>query len=355
MKKTKLFLLTSIIFCLATQIYCENTQDSSYANSIIKKIEKSTVSETEKIITNAIGKTKSVVEKYKLHVYLAKCYEENSNLEKAAEQYKIAATFSTNKKNDALLSLSRVELQLGNFENAQNCIEKVLLTSQIQNEIDTARFYSAITQLQKGNKNEAISLLQTYSESMQRGSIQRKVLFLLWYITDDDKTKKQLLSDYPKTNEALVAEGKIELLMKPFWLFMPRTSVEKQEAPKEEKTEITVENFSTTNIQQNTDEVKSITQNSDNKKLQTENSKTENKTSTKFEDIKFQQVGFFKTESYAQELVSELKEKKFSPEIRKTTRPSGITYYAVIISEDKEGNTGKRLRHEGYECAPLFE
>ena len=350
MQQSKFFLFFSIILCLTTHLFCEDTKASSYSNSIIDKLSKSTISETEKTITEAVDKTNSVVEKFKLHNFLAKCYEENSNFEKAAEQYKIASSFSTNKKNESLLSLSRVELQLGNFEEAQSYTEKVLLTSQNQNELNTARFYSAIAELQKGNKADAITLLQTYSETMQKGSVQRKVLFLLWYITDDAKTKNQLLSDYPNTNEALLAQGKIELLLKPFWLFLPRTSVENQKAPQEDSatTIATASNATATKTETSTTASNATASN-------TSTVATASTSSTKYEDIKFQQVGFFKTESYAKELVSELKEKKFSPQIRTTTRKSGITYYAVIIPEDKEGNTGKRLRHEGYECAPLFE
>ena len=49
-----------------------------------------------------------------------------------------------------------------------------------------------------------------------------------------------------------------------------------------------------------------------------------------------------------------VKEKGFKPYITEETRPSGTTYYIVVVDENAKGNIGDQLRSAGFECYPIF-
>ena len=72
------------------------------------------------------------------------------------------------------------------------------------------------------------------------------------------------------------------------------------------------------------------------------------------EKIKKQQLGLFKSRDNAQGLCDKLKEKGFKPYITEETRPSGTTYYIVVVDENSKGNIGDQLRSAGFECYPIF-
>jgi cell division protein FtsN len=63
----------------------------------------------------------------------------------------------------------------------------------------------------------------------------------------------------------------------------------------------------------------------------------------------WQQVGFYRSREYAEELVLRLKQKGFEPVIRSETRPSGTVYHAVLVPEDSGRTMGARLKDAGFE------
>ncbi|MGP1438719.1 MAG: SPOR domain-containing protein [Treponema sp.] len=67
------------------------------------------------------------------------------------------------------------------------------------------------------------------------------------------------------------------------------------------------------------------------------------------------QIGFFKNKEYANSQAKKLSEKGYVVEIKEEKRESGTLYFAVFVIEKENGNTGARLKNEGYETFPIFE
>ena len=52
--------------------------------------------------------------------------------------------------------------------------------------------------------------------------------------------------------------------------------------------------------------------------------------------------------------MEQLKKKGFAARITTEKRPSGTTYYLVIVDENKDGTMGKELRNAGFECYGVY-
>ena len=59
--------------------------------------------------------------------------------------------------------------------------------------------------------------------------------------------------------------------------------------------------------------------------------------------------------SFVEDSVKKLKEKGFVAKITSEIRPSGTTYYLVIVDENSDNSMGDELRTAGFECYPIFE
>jgi hypothetical protein len=67
-----------------------------------------------------------------------------------------------------------------------------------------------------------------------------------------------------------------------------------------------------------------------------------------------QQLGLFREKGNAMALVQQLKEKGFTASVTSEKRPSGTTYFIVVVSENASGSMGDQLRSAGFECYPVF-
>ena len=63
----------------------------------------------------------------------------------------------------------------------------------------------------------------------------------------------------------------------------------------------------------------------------------------------WQQVGFFRNREYADELVAKLDKLGFHPVVRTETRPSGNSYYVVLVPEDRSRTAEGKLKDAGFE------
>ena len=69
---------------------------------------------------------------------------------------------------------------------------------------------------------------------------------------------------------------------------------------------------------------------------------------------KRQQVGLFGKKENALSMVERLKEKGFTSYIEQEKRPSGNTYFIVIVDENAEENMGMLLKTSGFDCYPVY-
>ena len=79
-----------------------------------------------------------------------------------------------------------------------------------------------------------------------------------------------------------------------------------------------------------------------------------NKEKLNQEKIYTYQLGFFSSKENAQRLVDRVAEKNISAQIKEEVRPSGNTYFAVIV-KSKDSEIGSKIKNNGFECYPVFE
>ena len=168
-------------------------------------------------------------------------------------------------------------------------------------------------------------------------SVKKEILFTLWYITLEEKYITTLQNEFPNSLECAMAQGKVDLSPLPFWYFSPRNEVS---IKSETKIEPTTEKI---------DEKLSLPET----KVET---KDEPKKEEKLNQEKFYtyQLGFFSSKENAQRLVDRVAEKNISAQIKEEVRPSGNTYFAVIV-KSKDSEIGSKIKNNGFECYPVFE
>ena len=195
---------------------------------------------------------------------------------------------------------------------------------------------------------EPIALLKTYASLDSMRPVAPAVLLTLWHISGEQAYADTLKKSYPASPEAAVVKGMIQQLPQPFWYFVPRIG---SAIPEVEQEPVT--------YQQSTDEknASSPVKSSENTKTNSvaaDKSEEKSSESEKIEKPLYQQLGLFKDENNAKGLVDRLKKKGFSARITTEKRPSGTTYYIVVVDENKNGTMGNELRNAGFECYGVY-
>ena len=173
---------------------------------------------------------------------------------------------------------------------------------------------------------EPLALLKTYATLPSMRPVAPTVLLTLWHVSGEQAFADTLKKEFPSSPEAAVVKGAIQQLPAPFWYFVPRKGSAVPEVDQEPVT-----------YQQSADESATRT------------------AGGKVERVRYQQLGLFRDENNAKGLVERLKQKGFTATITTETRPSGTTYYLVVVAENKSGTMGSELRNAGFECYPVFE
>ncbi|MDR3284972.1 MAG: SPOR domain-containing protein [Treponema sp.] len=281
-------------------------------------------------VEKAAEAASSVDDRRALYAFLGSLQEQSGNYTNAAQSYAIAAGISANtpqgmpavSAEQLFINAIRCALSAGDFVTAEN-----YLASRVRSSTDpvisaSVRLYSVWSQLCQAASDSALKepleTLRGYSSSPVMESVRPAALLSLWYLDGDQKSADALLKDYPQSPEAAIVSGKAAMLPAPFWFFFPR----KGEAVAAPKAEMPPE--------------AAISGNSGTRAAR-------------------QQVGLFRGETNAKQLVSELAARGFKGDIQTETRSSGVTYYIVSVAENARGTVGPALRAAGYDCYPVYE
>ena len=161
-----------------------------------------------------------------------------------------------------------------------------------------------------------IQILKGYSKNERFAPFKASILFTLWFISNDKEAENIILKQYPKTMEAMLVKGDVIILPTTFWYLLPSNKVYYDE-------EITLPSLDSS--------------------------------STKISVPVAYQIGFFKNKENANTQAKKFETQGYVVEIREEKRESGTLYFAVFVIEKDNGNTGIRLKNEGYETFPIFE
>jgi cell division septation protein DedD len=245
----------------------------------------------------------------------------------AAEAYQQAAFASGDAGDDALvLDSVRCFLSAGEAGSADALLAPLLKWKPSPQ----ASLYDAWVRLCRGQIDSAAVMLRSWVPRSDMVGVRPLVLLTLWWAMDDENAGKLLTTEFPSSPEASIVRVEAVLLPGAFWYFLPRplSADAGNAAP------------AVTPPVQTADKTAANTPSADD----TDNGKA-----------LWQQIGFFRNEAYAQDLMTKLRQAGFIPEILRQPRPSGTVYLAVVVRENTAGTIGTELKNSGFECFPIFE
>lgn len=164
--------------------------------------------------------------------------------------------------------------------------------------------------------DSVIHTLKVYSKSSIYAPFKASILFTLWFISNNKEAENIILREYPKSMEAMLVKGDVIILPTTFWYLLPSNKTYYDE-------EVSLPSLDSS--------------------------------STKISTPIAYQIGFFKNKEYATAQAKKLISQGYVVEIREEKRESGTIYFAVFVIEKERGNTGLKLKNEGYETFPIFE
>ena len=306
------------------------------AKDVVKEAEKKeSIEESLSYVKNQIVKTTVLSEKRSLYIFLGNMQEQLAYYDDAKKSYASAAGISAanaegmQKKSNEQLVLDAVRCALcqGDYETAHAYLNSSIRNSKdnlVQSYTKLYTQWAALCSVEsKEDLAEPVEILKAYSKVDSMKELRPAILLTLWYVTGENQYSKEITKSFPKSTEAAIVNGDVQLLPTPFWFFVPKLG----------------------EVEQGIGSI--VIQNAESeKKLASEPKKVIQSSS---EIIKLQ-LGLFRTEKNAKLLVEELKSKGFDCYVTTEKRASGTTYYIVLIHENKERTLADKLRSSGYEC-----
>lgn len=334
MKKIISFLiLVNLFFCLSAAELTARFVTGEAAK-------KDSLEESLSYLKDQVAKMNLPAEKRATYVFIATLEEQMALYDQAQKFYAQAASIAAGdaegmpkKSNEEIvLDAIRCALSSGDYMTADSYLNSAVRNTRnqkIQAYIKLYTQWSALCRAEKVDDiQEPLVMLQAYLKLDSMECLRPAIYLTLWYLTGDKSYSQQLASKYPKSPEAAIVKGDVQLLPTPFWFFVPKSGEAEQgtgsyaDTPSSSGTSSSAAN---------------------------ETSSSQGQSAASSKTTKWQ-LGLFKTQSNAKLLVDELKSKGFEAYTTSETRASGTTYHIVLVNEDKSGNIADKLRNAGYDC-----
>lgn len=334
MKKIISFLiLVNLFFCLSA---AELTARFVTGEAV----KKDSLEESLSYLKDQVAKMNLPAEKRATYVFIATLEEQMALYDQAQKSYAQAASIAAGdaegmpkKSNEEIvLDAIRCALSSGDYMTADSYLNSAVRNTRnqkIQAYIKLYTQWSALCRAEKVDDiQEPLVMLQAYLKLDSMECLRPAIYLTLWYLTGDKSYSQQLASKYPKSPEAAIVKGDVQLLPTPFWFFVPKSGEAEQGTG----------SYADTSSSSGT-----------SSSAANETSSSQGQSAASSKTTKWQ-LGLFKTQSNAKLLVDELKSKGFEAYTTSETRASGTTYYIVLVNEDKSGNMADKLRNAGYDC-----
>lgn len=334
MKKIISFLiLVNLFFCLSAAELTARFVTGEAAK-------KDSLEESLSYLKGQVAKMNLPAEKRATYVFIATLEEQMALYDQAQKSYAQAASIAAGdaegmpkKSNEEIvLDAIRCALSSGDYMTADSYLNSAVRNTRnekIQAYIKLYTQWSALCRAEKVDDiQEPLVMLQAYLKLDSMECLRPAIYLTLWYLTGDKSYSQQIASKYPKSPEAAIVKGDVQLLPTPFWFFVPKSGEAEQGTG----------SYADTSSSSGT---------SSSAVNETSSSQGQSAASSK---ITKWQLGLFRTQSNAKLLVDELKSKGFEAYTTSETRASGTTYYIVLVNEDKSGNMADKLRNAGYDC-----
>lgn len=316
-------------------------------------------------IKNNISDCETLADKRSLLYFLGKLQEQLGLFSDASKSYASAAGITAGDAKNMpkvstehlVLDAVRASLNSGDWETANSYLNSAVRSSKNSEILAYVNLYSVWASLCKATNydetKDSIELLKAYSLMDSMSFVKPAILFTLWYLTEDKSYADRLKKSYPLSPETGIVNGSVQIASVPFWYFVP----------KKNNSENSSENFSNlSNVAALNDFSDSDASDSGKKNLETMQQENESgeknaNLSTKSNSYERekksgvkQQLGLFREEKNAMELVEKLKTKNFDAYFYREKRSSGTTYFIVVVDEDEKLSLGEKLKNAGFDC-----
>lgn len=316
-------------------------------------------------IKNNIYDCESLADKRSLLYFLGKLQEQLGLFSDASKSYASAAGITAgDAKNmpkvsteQLVLDAVRASLNSGDWETSNSYLNSAVRSSKNPEILAYVNLYSVWASLCKATNydetKDSIELLKAYSLMDSMSFVKPAILFTLWYLTEDKSYADRLKKSYPLSPETGIVNGSVQIASVPFWYFVP----------KKNNSENSSENFSNlSNVADLNDFSDSDASDFGKKNLETmqqENASGEKNANLSTKSNSYerekksgvkQQLGLFREEKNAVELVEKLKAKNFDAYFYREKRSSGTTYFIVVVDEDEKLSLGQKLKNSGFDC-----
>ena len=355
--KKKLALVLNFLF-FTTLLFCQTKYTAEELKNLA--LEEKSVEESIAVIKAKSSSMVSLSDRRSILYYLGRLQEEMSMYSDAAVSYATAAGISaSDAKNmqkvsseELVLFAVAASLNAGEYSNAASYLSSAVSSSSDQKILAWVKLYQVWTDLCRAESldsaKDSVELLKAYSLMDSMKSLRPQILFTLWYVTDSPDYKNQLKKEYPSSPENKICQGKAELVVSPFWYFMPHANHSPVDG------ELSLADSSGDSSDGSS--AKESTSTKENSSTKDATSSKNSSSNSETEKAKYLQLGLFKEKANADALVAKAKSKGFSDAHYYTEkRPSGTLYFIVVVSENAEGNMSLKLKDAGFENYPLYE
>ncbi len=385
MKKVLCFLL---ILLFATNIFSQTSQTlKSVQSSQGKKsaeslkneaLNQEAVQDSILYIKNNLSSCETLADKRSILYFLGKLQEQLGLFSDASKSYASAAGITAgDAKNmdkvsteQLVLDAVRSSLNSGDWETAFSYLNSAVRSSKNPEILAFVNLYSVWASLCKATNYEetqdSIQLLKAYSQMNSMSYVKPAILFTLWYLTEDNSYADELKKNYPLSPETGIVNGNVQIASVPFWYFVPKNvksddslagtsgdfggfadfgDAEKSSGnfTSEVKSDVKSELADVAAKNQNLS-TKSNSSSSSSAISSANSYEREKKSGVK------EQLGLFREEKNAAELVEKLKAKNFDAYFYREKRSSGTTYFIVVVDEDEKLSLGQKLKNAGFDC-----
>ncbi len=338
MKNSKLFknIFIILFFSTACFLYAESTAYQVSTESATKD----SFDESVSFIKKSLDTLTVPAEKRSLLTFLGRLYEKQGSYKDALNCYVKAAAIAAGDApkmpkittEQLVLDAVRCALSTGDTATANDFLNSNVRNSDNPDIRAYIKLYSQWSLLINAktleDTKEPVVVLDAYTTLDSMKQVRPSLYLTLWYVTGEKKYAMALEKEYSGSPESLIVQGKIKMYPAAFWYFLPHSTALQQELPEGVTTEVADISSNTTADQKKSDKTP--------------------------EKMKKQQLGLFREKANADQMVKTLKDKGFNAYITSELRPSGITYYDVVVDENEDESMGDKLRTAGFECYPLF-
>ena len=336
MRKNKFFAALFFAFCAMFAVQAASV-DLSAKNLMVEASQYRTLDESLEYLRKTVPNMKSSAERRFGYAFMGSVQEQLGQYADAQKSYAAAASIDAGnavgvpKKTSEQLVVDSVRcaLSVGDYASADKYLDSAVKNSKDEKILAYVKLYTQWSALCKAetfsDTKQTVSALKSYLSQKSMKVVYPQILLTLYHITGDSEYSKKLRSDFPGSMEAGIISGGVGLLPTPFWYFVPRSETAAA------------------------DVVPSDSVSAEEKSGPVEKTCAPEKKCPK------QQIGYFRDEDNAMQLVKKLKKAGFAGKILKETKPSGNQYFLVYVEEDENGTMASRLKKAGFDCYLLAE